>query len=438
MGYFNVVSFVLSQQLAAREGITDPQRQNFFGLLGGVMGSTPVGLGVTLALANQEAQQTVSDVAPAVSAISPSSGAVGSSVPVTITGTNFRNGARVATDNADVTVTNVVVVNDKEITATLVIAGSASAGSAGVSVTTAGGTSAPVQFAITLEPPVITSISPSSGAPGSSVPVTITGTNLNQGALQTDNANVTVSNVVVASDTQITATLVIAAATAPGIVSVFVSTGTGGPSGAIVFTITSGAPTITSITPSVTGVGHSVPVLITGSNFSAGATVSVGATPPVTVSNVNVVSSTQILATFTISNITGVSTATVTVTTSQGTSTPVVLTMAAAPTATGVSPAHGAQASSVTITVTGTNFVPGAVVQFADTAITTSNVTVASQTSITATCNIGDSATVGSTTLKVTTPGGSSADVAFTVDPKGSAIPSKTDATTRTKERGGS
>ena len=58
MPFFNALSFVLAQQLAANtEGITDPARQTFYGVLGGVLGSSPVGLGVTLALANQEAQQ---------------------------------------------------------------------------------------------------------------------------------------------------------------------------------------------------------------------------------------------------------------------------------------------------------------------------------------------------------------------------------------------
>src|SRR5882762_937326 len=57
MPLFNALSFVLSEQLAANEGITDPARRTFYGLLGGILGSTPVGLGVTLALANQEAEQ---------------------------------------------------------------------------------------------------------------------------------------------------------------------------------------------------------------------------------------------------------------------------------------------------------------------------------------------------------------------------------------------
>jgi hypothetical protein len=58
MPFFNALSFVLAQQLAANaEGITDPARQTFYGVLGGVLGSSPVGLGLTLALANQEAQR---------------------------------------------------------------------------------------------------------------------------------------------------------------------------------------------------------------------------------------------------------------------------------------------------------------------------------------------------------------------------------------------
>ena len=64
MPFFNVLSFVVSQQLAADEGITDPARRTFYGLLGGIL-ATPVGLGVTLALANQEAEQNPPPVQPA-------------------------------------------------------------------------------------------------------------------------------------------------------------------------------------------------------------------------------------------------------------------------------------------------------------------------------------------------------------------------------------
>ena len=57
---FNPTMFAVTDLVAAKGGITSPQRQIFYGLLGGALGASPVGLGVTLALANREAQQTPS------------------------------------------------------------------------------------------------------------------------------------------------------------------------------------------------------------------------------------------------------------------------------------------------------------------------------------------------------------------------------------------
>lgn len=57
------LGFVLAQQLSAQEGLP-PNRQIFYGALGAVLAS-PVGLGVTLALANQEAEaQTAAQPPP--------------------------------------------------------------------------------------------------------------------------------------------------------------------------------------------------------------------------------------------------------------------------------------------------------------------------------------------------------------------------------------
>jgi hypothetical protein len=53
---FNMIGGVVAMELAANEGIS-VQRQPFYLLLGAMLGSSPVGLGVTLALANQEAEQ---------------------------------------------------------------------------------------------------------------------------------------------------------------------------------------------------------------------------------------------------------------------------------------------------------------------------------------------------------------------------------------------
>ena len=50
----SLLTGLITQQLAARQGLTDTTK---FLLLGWTLGATPVGLGMTIALANQEASQ---------------------------------------------------------------------------------------------------------------------------------------------------------------------------------------------------------------------------------------------------------------------------------------------------------------------------------------------------------------------------------------------
>jgi len=82
-------------------------------------------------------------------------------------------------------------------------------------------------------------------------------------------------------------------------------------------------PTLTSVSPSSGVFWTSVPVTLTGTNFIAGATVSAG--PFITVNSVNVVSSTQITATFVVASNGNPDTFPLTVTTSGGTSKPFVV-----------------------------------------------------------------------------------------------------------------
>jgi hypothetical protein len=77
------------------------------------------------------------------------------------------------------------------------------------------------------------------------------------------------------------------------------------------------APQLNSLTPSSATTGSSFPVTLTGSNFTSDVVVNAG--PNITVSNVTVVSATQITATFTIPDSVPTATANVTVTTPGGT-----------------------------------------------------------------------------------------------------------------------
>ena len=201
----------------------------------------------SIRVGGQTVSVTVAGGFPALTSLSPVSGAAASTVPVTLTGTNFVTGATVNA-GPNITVSNVVVVSATQITATFAIAANAVPGAAGVTVTTPVGTSAATAFTINPPPPGLLGVSPASGGVGASVPVTLTGTNFVNGASISAGANITVSNVAVVSATQITATFAIAANAAPGTANVTVTT-SGGTSPAVAFTINPAQPTLTLLIP---------------------------------------------------------------------------------------------------------------------------------------------------------------------------------------------
>lgn len=92
------------------------------------------------------------------------------------------------------------------------------------------------------------------------------------------------------------------------------------------------------------------------------------------------------------------------------------VTAAPVPTLNTIAPATGVQGATVPVTLTGTNFVTGATVATGNTGITVSNMTIISATQITATFTIAPSAALGATNVTVTTSGGASGPIAFTVN----------------------
>lgn len=148
-------------------------------------------------------------VAPILSSIAPNSGTQGTSVGVTLAGSNFQSGATVAVGGTGVSVTGVTVVSSTRITATFVIAASASTGAHSVTVATGAGTSASQSFTVNTPPakPTLTSLTPNAAARGATVNVTLKGTNFTSPATVAVQGGATsVSNVVVVSPTTITAT----------------------------------------------------------------------------------------------------------------------------------------------------------------------------------------------------------------------------------------
>ena len=157
------------------------------------------------------------------------------------------------------------------------------------------------------------------------------------------------------------------------------------------------APTVTNVSPNSGTTAGGTAVTISGTNFTAGATVTFGSAAA---TNVVVVSGTQITATTPVGSA-GAATVTVSNPGGQSGSLASAFTYVAAPTVSSVSPNSGSTAGGTAVTITGTNFATGAAVTFGSVAAT--NVVVTSSTTITATTPAGSA---GATTVTVTNPGG--------------------------------
>ena len=214
------------------------------------------------------------------------------------------------------------------------------------------------------QPPTVTGLSPNSGIHGTSV--IITGTNFDSSS--TVSFGSVAASATVNSPTQITAT----APSGSGTVYVTVTTGAGTSATGTASQFTYLPPTVTGLSPN-SGI-HGTSVIITGTNFTAGSTVSFGGVA----ASATVNSPTQITAIAP----SGSGTVYVTVTTAAGTSATGVATQFTyppQPTVTGLSPNSGPAATCVFIY--GTNFIPGSVAYFGGVA---ANTTINSPTLITA------------------------------------------------------
>jgi M6 family metalloprotease-like protein len=286
--------------------------------------------------------------APTVSAVSPAAGPTTGGTLFTVTGTGFAAGQSSVTVGG-VGASSVDVTSSTTLTA---VTPSRPAGPADVGVTTPGGSSSlPAAFTY-YGPPVLSSVSPSSGpATGGSV-LSISGSDFVAGA-----TNVTVGGVAAAGVNVVSPTLL--TAVSPG--------GTAGSAPVQVFTPAGPSlhtplftyvdvPAIAAVSPQSGPAEGGTVLTVTGTGFVVGATtVTVGGVPA---SSVNVTSAATLTA-LTPAHAPGA--AAVAVTTSYGTATlPASFTyLTPAPPALGtVNPATGPSTGGTLITLTGSGFVP--------------------------------------------------------------------------------
>jgi hypothetical protein len=305
---------------------------------------------------------------PTLTSISPTSAtAGGAAFTLTVNGTNYVASSVVNFNGSARTTT---VVSATQLTAGITAADIATAGSFPITVfnpAPGGGTSSAINLAVNNPVPTITTLSPAGATVGGAAfALTVNGTGFVNGA--TVNFNGAARTTTFVSATQVTAAITAGDIASVGSVPVTVTNPApgGGTSSAVNFSVTNPAPAITTLSPTSTIAGGAAFVLtISGSNFAAGATVNFGANPALTPTTIT---AGQIIVTVPTGDIASAGSVNVTVTNPApggGTSAAAVFTINnPAPTLASISPTSGVLGQAVNMTLTGSNFVAGAIVNF--------------------------------------------------------------------------
>jgi hypothetical protein len=273
------------------------------------------------------------NTAPLITGIAPLQGPVGAAV--TITGANFG-----ATKGTSTVKFNGTTATPTTWSATSIVVPVPTGATTGPLVVTVGGLSSNGITFTVLPTPTITSLSPTSGAVGTSV--TITGTNFGS----SQGTSTVTFNGVGAAPTSWTATRIIVlvptgATTGPVVVTV-----NGVPSNGVTFTVLP-TPTITQVVPGAGAVGQSI--TITGTNFGA-----TKGTSTVTFNGTGGTPTTWSATSIVVPVPTGAISGNLVVTVGGVPSNGIPFTVLTTPSITSISPTSGSAGTSVTIN--GTNF----------------------------------------------------------------------------------
>ncbi|MGK8508114.1 beta strand repeat-containing protein [Nocardia asiatica] len=327
---------------------------------------------------------------PSLTTVAPGSGPETGGNTVEFTGTGFTDAT--AVHFGANTAVSFAVLSDSRITAVA----PAGSGSVDATVTTAGGTSAPVTYAY-IPAPTLAAVAPRFGPETGGNTVTLTGAGFT-GATAVRFGTTPATSFIVVSDTEITAV----APARTGVAAVSVTT-PGGRSNFVAYAFVP-VPTLTSVAPRFGPETGGNTVTLTGTNLTRTVAVRFGTTPA---TSFTVVSDTQVTAVAPAR--TGI--AAVSVTTLGGTSNFVPYAYFPVPTLTSVAPRFGPETGGNTVTLTGTNLTGAVAVRFGTTPAT--SFTVVSDTQITAVAP----ARTGNAAITVTTPGGTSNFVAYGYTP---------------------
>lgn len=341
-----------------------------------------------------------------------------------ITGGGFKPGATLSFSNPGITLTGLTVNSATRMTAVVNVASNAAPGPVSLVVNNAdGGTDTLVDGILLSASPSIAAVTPASRASGSlGGQLVIDGSAFQPGAtVSFSGAGITLGDVTVASSGRITARIDVNGSAASGPRNLVVTNPDGGTiTQTAAFTVNA-APALASLTPSARAVGlQAQAFILTGNHFQTGAGVSFSGSG-VSVTSVNVDSSTQLTVVADIDSAAALGARAITITQPDGGSVTLngALTLNSRPTIASVNAGLLPQGSRKTVTLGGTGLTSASTVTCPDGDIQIGKVNLVSASEITAELVVGQSADTGVHALTVTNPDGGSAtlDAAFEVTP---------------------
>ena len=244
----------------------------------------------------------------AVSALSPTDGDQGHTLDVNITGTNthFQGGATTASFGPGITVNSVLVTDATHATANITIAAFAQAGFRTVTLNTYGESASAVNsFTVNAASPVINFVSPSTGAQGETKNVTVYAqfTHFDNTTVFSFGSGITVNSAVINTTTQATVNITVSPTTSVGYRNATATTGSESASLQNAFQVTVGPAYISAVSPN-SGRQDQTGLVIAVSGFAThftAATPSINFGPGVSVTNIQILSDTNLNATVNIS-----------------------------------------------------------------------------------------------------------------------------------------
>ncbi|MQA00952.1 MAG: hypothetical protein GEU80_16825 [Dehalococcoidia bacterium] len=332
--------------------------------------------------------------------ITPSTGPAAGGTSVEITGTGFLAGPSLAVTFNGVPATDVQRQSDTRI---LAVTPPGAAGEATVKVTNGDGLATSVSNGFTYlgAAPTVTDVDPDSGPTTGGTSVEITGTGFKSGAAVRFGGTAA-TNVNIVSLTRITARTPAHAVGEVDVVVTNTDTQSGSRSDAFTYE-PAAAPAVTSVSPDRGSTGGGTIVTIRGTGFASGATVRFGNNAA---TNVDVESATRIIAVTPSRGSTGA--VDVRVTNSDGQNgqrnNAFTYITAPAPVINSLSPDEGPRLGGQVVTITGSNFLSGAVVAFGGANATTVNVRSASRIEVV----VPSRSRTGDVSVRVTNPDGKS------------------------------